>query len=330
MTGTLAAAPARAASWIGDRLRGRAIILGYHRVADTDWDPGGLVVRPDRFREHLRIVRRFGTVVPLGSIVQFLRGGRLPRRAVALSFDDGYRDNLSVLLPLLEEDHLPATVFVTTGGSGEFFWWDELAAILHPSNELPPRLELVDLEDPVHAGGRSAGLDVGTAPGERKRLQAELARRISRLEPALRARVMEALRAWAGPVCEPDEGARSLARQDIERLARSPGIEVGAHSVTHARIGELEEVDTRREVEESFESLRAVAGPTVTGFSYPHGSTSEMARRTLARAGAEYACASHAALVERRTDPMILPRLWPRDFAGPRFFRWLHARWLGL
>ena len=66
------------------------------------------------------------------SFAAALADGEPLSRSVVITFDDGYRDNLLVAKPILEEHGLPATVFVTTGyvGSNRDFWWDELESLL--------------------------------------------------------------------------------------------------------------------------------------------------------------------------------------------------------
>src|SRR4051794_20071252 len=118
---------ARAGRWLLER-RGAIAILLYHRVTALDSDPQQLAVTPEHFDEHLRVLREICTPVELADVPRMLRARRLPKRPVAVTFDDGYRDNLHEAKPLLERHGVPATVFVASGyvGSGREFWWDEL------------------------------------------------------------------------------------------------------------------------------------------------------------------------------------------------------------
>jgi peptidoglycan/xylan/chitin deacetylase (PgdA/CDA1 family) len=110
----------------------RPIILAYHRVADPDIHPWGLAVTPDRFQEHLALVRAMREPFSMSAFLQRLERGNLPANAVAVTFDDGYVDNLTTAKPRLERAGIPACVFVATGyvGGGKEFWWDELARII--------------------------------------------------------------------------------------------------------------------------------------------------------------------------------------------------------
>lgn len=93
------------------------LALCYHAVrhVTADEDPFNLAVHPDRLRRHIRALRRWGwELVTYGDLVDDVA---VPtgRRLAALTFDDGYDDNLDVLAPLLADEQAPATVFVTAG-----------------------------------------------------------------------------------------------------------------------------------------------------------------------------------------------------------------------
>src|SRR5919198_5621208 len=74
-------------------LRFHAVILMYHRVFRTSADPFRLCVSPNHFAEHVEHLRRHYTVLTLCGLARALAAGRIPKRSVVLTFDDGYVDN---------------------------------------------------------------------------------------------------------------------------------------------------------------------------------------------------------------------------------------------
>src|SRR6267378_1680428 len=101
-----------------DRIRPpepRPLILMYHRIANEPADPWGLAVSPAHFEEQLLVLRRTRRPVPLTEFVRHLAAGRLHPSAVAMTFDDGYADNLFAARPRLAAADVPATVFLATG-----------------------------------------------------------------------------------------------------------------------------------------------------------------------------------------------------------------------
>ena len=131
----------RIAGRMRDRLGPRAAVLLYHRVSDTPTDPYLLRVRTRHFQEQMDVLARRGRVIPLRALAAHHRLGSLPHGAVAITFDDGYIDNLLVAKPILQKHGLSATVFMTAGtiGREREFWWDELERVLLPLPGTPGR-----------------------------------------------------------------------------------------------------------------------------------------------------------------------------------------------
>jgi peptidoglycan/xylan/chitin deacetylase (PgdA/CDA1 family) len=102
------------------------IILEYHRVNPEG--RGELSVRTDAFRGQLRyLLDRGYNNVSLDEVANRLHGPVMPlERSFAITFDDGYRDNYSHAMPVLEELGLKATVFLTVNyiGTERLFHWD--------------------------------------------------------------------------------------------------------------------------------------------------------------------------------------------------------------
>ena len=109
------------------RLRARrSLILAYHGVAPTNPgdDPHNLRVPAGRFRAQVEVLLAAGfEMVTVAELADRAAGGRPPPGLAALSFDDGMEDNHSVLLPILREYRIPATVYVTTGLIGRANPW---------------------------------------------------------------------------------------------------------------------------------------------------------------------------------------------------------------
>lgn len=99
-----------------------ALVLGYHSLGSLprEQDPANLMVGPDRFRRQLAALRRRGyAFIPLLDFVGRIEDGAAPDGICAVTFDDGGLDNLTVLMPILEEMRVPATVFACPGLLGE-------------------------------------------------------------------------------------------------------------------------------------------------------------------------------------------------------------------
>jgi peptidoglycan/xylan/chitin deacetylase (PgdA/CDA1 family) len=118
------------------RRRGSLTILTYHRVDDAlarpDLMPSLISATPADFEAQVALVARDFDPVSLDDVLAALDGGQaLPRRAVLVTFDDGYRDFATNAWPVLRRASVPATLFVATAFTddpGSRFWWDRLWA----------------------------------------------------------------------------------------------------------------------------------------------------------------------------------------------------------
>ena len=321
----------------------RPMILMYHRVEELPTDPQLLAVQPRHFAEHLEVLRRSFRVLSLGELVEALSRGRFPRHAVVLTIDDGYADNLANAKPLLESFGTPATVFVTTGsiGSEREFWWDELERlVLHPGR-LPQKLRLSirgrshdwDLGDGASYSAddferqKSWHVEQPSDPGPRQSLYRSLYSHLHPLSHDEKGSILAELarQAEIGVVGRPTH--RPLTHQELSRLEGGV-VEIGAHTVTHPTLAALSPEAQRDEIQGSKATLEAELGRPIVAFAYPHGSYTAATVATVREAGYQYACTSDARLVTRASDPLLLPRLVPRNWDGRTFERWLRS-WLG-
>jgi len=318
----------QSARWARSRIGHGIVVLGYHRLGDPADDPFDLCIAPSDFTEHLAAIARHAQLLTLQEAVRALLSRRMPSRAVVLTFDDGYADTLLTVLPLLERTGSPATVFVTTGWRGRQFWWDELADILLKPPLLPARLELVIRGAqrawsfaPAHEGTPSVD-----ASGRTRALHS-IAGELRGLTAAERDEQLCRLREWSGQQFTIDGQHRSLTAPEIQRLSKSPLIEIGAHTVSHPDLTVLSQAELDGEIAQSRIELAEITGNPVTSFSYPHGRYSDATISGVRRAGLTIACSSRADVVRTGSDPLALPRMWiqPRD--GRAFERWLQ-RWL--
>ena len=126
--------------WAQARVLGGALILGYHRISVAEYDIYDVCVSPENFAAHIQALRQYANPISLTKLVQCLRHGVLPPKSVAVTFDDGYTDNLYVAKPILEKYAIPATVFICTGYMGKEFWWDELEHLVLTSQADPRAL----------------------------------------------------------------------------------------------------------------------------------------------------------------------------------------------
>jgi len=328
--------------WLKRRLARRALILMYHRVANLPNDPYLLAVTPKHFAEQMEVIRKYYFPMRLQGLVQALREGRVPPRAVIVTFDDGYADNLFNAKPVLEQYDVPATVFVTTGAVGHpyEFWWDELDRLLLQPGTLPPRLQLRldgqawqwELGEAAtyttvdYQRNRHWHIEQEDSPTPRHRLHRSLYQLMHNLEERDKQQLLQDLRTWASaqPMGRPTH--RNLSLHELTHLADQWLIEIGAHTVTHPALATLPVTTQRDEILQSRTRIEEVLDRSVLSFAYPHGSYTQDTLAIVRDAGFSFACSSDTATVRRDSDPFRLPRISMRNWDGESFSRCLVGR----
>jgi peptidoglycan/xylan/chitin deacetylase (PgdA/CDA1 family) len=188
----------------------RSVILCYHGVGPTNTriDPGFLRIRPGVFRAQVQILIEAGfEFVTVSEFVARAGGEEPPAGLAALTFDDGMDDNHAVVLPILTELGLRATVYVASG--------------------------LIGKANP-----------------------------------------------WMAEV----SGARMMTEAELRDLVAA-GFEIGAHTVTHPDLAELDYEACLREMAESRTALEELLGVQVPTFAYPFCRYGPAARAAVRAAG---------------------------------------------
>jgi peptidoglycan/xylan/chitin deacetylase (PgdA/CDA1 family) len=323
--------------------RSRAVILLYHRVAAPPADPLRLCTSPAHFAEHLAVIRRDYTPISLADLAAAHAAGRIPDRAVAITFDDGYADNLTAAAPLLRRYGARATVFVAGAClEGKPFFYDELEEILLLAPRLPKKLRLRigdtayawDLGDwarrPKMPDGNywTWNMESPVDPTPRHRCYRELFGLLRGATAATRGRAISALRKAAGVRMDMRSAGRWMTRAEIREAAKEGTLEFGAHTRNHPVLNKLAPDAQREEIVSGKQMLESAAGVPVGAFAYPYGSPWDVSLTTvlLAReAGFSAACANTPAPVDAESDLFWLPRCLVRDWSGEEFARRLRA-----
>ena len=332
--------------WVQSRFVSGGLILLYHRIAEVDddimSDPFSLSVSPSNFTKHLAVLREMWNPISLRELVRTLQDGKFPKRPVALTFDDGYKDNLYRVKPLLEHYQIPATIFVIAGyiGHEREFWWDELVRLLTNLDEYPEQLRLMiqgrSYEWELNSGGvkrrffSDRFIDRHTV-NPRLRLLRTLYKLLRPLVDDERQSVLEDLHQWRATRSGSRIFHAALSQKEVRQLADGGLIEIGSHTMTHPVLATLPLELRKQEILQSKIYLEELLGRPVTAFSYPYGSSTDYKSESVnivRQAGFEYACAMETGIAWHGSDRFQLPRLWVRNWDEETFARKLN-RWVG-
>lgn len=287
---------------------GSLIVLMFHRVLPEP-DP----IFPDEpdaatFAAQMDLVADLFQVVDLADGVGRLATGDLPARAVAITFDDGYANNLHVAVPILVERRLKATFFVASEFMDGLPMWND--TVIESLRSAPEYLDLRDLDLGEHRFPDIAA---------RRRAVDLLLGRLKYLEQRERLERAQAVAEIIG-VLPPER--LMMTASEVRRLA-AMGMSVGAHSVSHPILSRLSDDEARREIVESKRQLEDILHTRVQTFAYPNGRPgTDYDRRhvEMVRAAGFAAAVSTAwGAAVHGADPHQIPRLAPWDRSPGRY-----------
>jgi peptidoglycan/xylan/chitin deacetylase (PgdA/CDA1 family) len=290
-------------------LRGRLLILCYHRVLPSNDPLIPSCIDRGAFDREMRVVAEHFNALPMTDAIARLRGGKLPPRAVAITFDDGYADNLEVALPILQKYSLPATVFVASAFlDGGRMWNDTITESVRRA-----RGDDLDLTD----------LELGTLPIRTPEQRGAAALRVMlhlrRLPTAERAERVQEFADRIGADLPTD---LMLTSKQLVAL-HAAGVEIGAHTMTHPILAKLPDDVAEDEIRSSRQHLEELIGAPVNGFAYPNGMPGVDYQRVhveaVHRAGYSYAVTTAKGCASSAADFFQLPRLLPWGDRPSRF-----------
>lgn len=248
----------------------RLTVLNYHRINDPDQDgfdtfKPNVSATPQGFAAQLDYLQQRFKIISVAEIAAWLRGsGELPPHAALITFDDGYRDNLTHAVPALKARGIPALIFLTTDhiGAPNPFYWDLAAYCFHHSSRDAVDLPLMGHQTWGSTLERDAVMrrwieGLKTIP------HADLRRYIDELPDLLGVSVAE--NAFTG---------LTLTWDQVRRLAAN-GVAVGSHTMSHPILTRVPLDRARNEIIGSKRRIEEEIGRSIEGLAYPNGSAAD-------------------------------------------------------
>ncbi|MBA3909125.1 MAG: hypothetical protein C0524_04375 [Rhodobacter sp.] len=281
-------------------------ILCYHGVVRSALPiPDYCFLEASRFQTQMQwLARSHFRVAPLSEAISDLLMGRVTQPTVALTFDDGYRNNVDVALPILQRFNFPATIFLATGliGSSKTIWPFRILQALQST-----------AADSVTWGGRSFPL---ATLAERTAANKSLQSRVKELAPGTpdnaAAEIERLLEVQENPDIDRNSPLAMMDADDVRLGVESGLLEFGAHSVTHPILSALDDDGLRREIDGSVQSIRQMVPKPSRCFAYPNGLPADFDARCITRLqdnGIAFAVSTVQAMNRPGADAYRLGRL---------------------
>lgn len=253
----------------------------------------------------------------MDEFVQRLLQKTLPADAIAVTFDDGYRDNLLSAKPILARYSVPATLFLATGYVDRNcgFWSDDLATMIleapdpvHARWNIGEDAVVLDWQEPEPGDLEGCWRACDPAVTARQRAYLVAWRTIKRAALDEREKIMRSLRQRFTP--SQDALSLPMTSTEVTSILEGDLVTLGAHTVTHPSLPSRSISECRQEITESMERCAAFSDRPITGFAYPYGDVNAAVRNEVEASGALWACSTvHASVDAVALDPFLLPRI---------------------
>ncbi len=290
------------------------LILCLHSVIDPStvtWKPLRTHFPVDRLRRQLAVISRHYRWLSLDDALEVLAGRKPPvSNGVVLTFDDGYRNNMEVALPVLEEYGIKPVFFVASGmlDSRAPYWFERLDYAIQ------------QLEQPaqVRIGSRSLTF----TPGDREALRTTYAelrqlakehfeddREFYTFVDGVSQRLEKASGKALADIQKDDLCSATLSTDDLASLSSSGRAIIGSHTVDHVRLDIVDEVTRMEQLEQSRKDIEAATGEACRHFCYPNGNWNPSVAQAVADAGYASAVTTDVGSNAVGDDPYALKRI---------------------
>ena len=309
------------------QLHGAGVILMLHRVLADDRSAelphrNELCVGPRAFDHLLGWLKRHFDCVPLMALLQprsTSADSRRPR--VALTFDDGWRDNALNAFPLLQKHRVPASIFLSTDfiGSRQRFWWESLGETLWGSHGQASRQRLIEYLQHIGRPLPEAFLQDGDESSRSLSLANYL--------QSLKSLTLDALTQLTNE-CPEESLPQALSWQQVRGLEGSGLISFGPHGASHAILTGLDDQHLEQELSRSHRALLQGCMRPLPVFCYPNGDHDQRVREYLVAYSYLYALGTDAGIYRGTGDPLMVPRIGvsQRNASRPELLAWRISR----
>ncbi|MDH3972742.1 MAG: polysaccharide deacetylase family protein [Deltaproteobacteria bacterium] len=261
-------------SYIQKKIRSDLTIVMYHSVVEKlpqlyDW----CYVDAESFRRQVSYLKNNFEVIPLSRVPGRLRSGRTGRPLAVITFDDGYQNNFDVAFPILREEGLPATIFLTTGliNTDDTLWVCRLHEAFSNTEAREVRWEGKIF--PI--GGQDEKVELIAQMKNKFKTMP-----IAEIRPLLKAVVHQLGYDLSQPVAH-DSLYGMLDFQSINVMRRSGLIDFGAHTMAHEILSCLPPEEQEKEIKGSLNTVSEITGKKCTLFAYPNGAGEDYNDETI-------------------------------------------------
>lgn len=266
---------------------GQLIVVNYHRIGSRDetlFDPEVITTSAEALDAQISALRKYYAIVDEAEALDLVSRAHAGRgKAILLTFDDGYLDNLQLAVPVLRANGVKALFFLVTSfldDPWQIPWWDRIAWLVRLCKGRTLTLSRPDTFDTGVIGDANVTATIR-----------EVLRRYREAPAADAAILLAELEACAGiaPGQRPDTRERLLMNWEEAGELRDHGMDIGLHTHTHPILAKLPAAAQRHELATCRQLIQERLGIKPRSLAYPVGSPAAFGPDTM-RIAREIGC----------------------------------------
>ena len=278
------------------------LVLMYHEVLPDEITlPAWTIVRESEFKWQMCYLQSHFDVVTMDEALERVAGKSHGERPFAVvTFDDGYKGNLDCVLPIMESLGLPFLVYVATQAiiENNLYWYDQIINLLGGSDDIHLSLEL---------GGKTEDFKIPHKGYDDVRW-VETQRLLSGLKlqsPSDREATVKRITAVSK---ENRIVLKMVSEQDLQRLARSGCVSIGAHTHRHELLDQLSPEEVMETLRTSNDHITRITGSAPRHFAFPNGNYDKGVIELIQKAGYKSAVTTFSGFWSGKNSAMMIPR----------------------
>ncbi len=285
----------------------RVRVLNYHRICEDYDDYNFTNVTPKNFADQMEYIYKNFEVLPSEKLENDEIFDDGPD-SVVLTFDDGYRDVMTNVLPILDKYSMPVTIFISTEciDLDHENWTDTIVRAIFQGGSYKDNFTL--------KSGVFRGIWNTDSIENRTKLYKNIRELLRIASKEERESIISELSVWGDIPQVARASRRIMTSEEIRLVDKVKGVTVGAHTVTHPFLASLDSDEIEWEMEASKRRLEEILGHQISYFAYPFGSYSDLTYRISVEKGYKMAFTSGAEGVLPDTDKMLIPRYSIRNY----------------
>jgi peptidoglycan/xylan/chitin deacetylase (PgdA/CDA1 family) len=296
----------------------KARVLIYHKINEDPVDSQLLAVTPTHFKHHLEFLKEYYDIICLDELVTRMKTNKFSGNEVTITFDDGYLDNYTNMLPIIEDLNVPVTIFIATDsiGSEQEFWWDQVEQMIVETKKKN-----------IFAKTCKTEFEFGLSNSKQKlsaidRLCAEY----KKFPHGKILGFLKQLRTETDVVQQQRNSHKTLSKDELISFTQSRLITIGSHTKSHTRLSILSKESQFSEIIESKDCLENILKKPVKYLSYPYGSRIDFSTTTeelILSNGFSAGIANIQDDLQIGNNITSIPRRLVRDWNLDQFASWM-------